>query len=306
MAAALRARGVQRLPQHTHADSARAASSKTAAPTCRLYVVSNLAARSSLAAAPRISSAASITLRRSSPRIARGPVDRSSLPSDRPCFRSKARQESRGTQDAGRARRSVMLSATSVSRLDARGSTIGREEHRCSPSLGKSARASDARGQHRRRHKRHAARCRRHCGGDCRSQCSACGGRSSGRAHMSRFGRVNEGCGRRSQIRTGSEGDWLGLAAVPRGEALRLAETVPDLTVLVVGKPSTAARQRRAAPAGAHRSTWSSEPRTICRPSAWWICSFRTATSIFRMRTGVANAEALASLDKRIRDSRPG
>ena len=30
----------------------------------------------------------------------------------------------------------------------------------------------------------------------------------------------------------------IGLAAVPRGEALRLAEAVPELSVLVVGKPS--------------------------------------------------------------------
>ena len=95
----------------------------------------------------------------------------------------------------------------------------------------------------------------------------------------------------------------IGLAALPRGEALRLAEAVPELAVLVVGKPVDAGDANDAPPppvllGGTLVIQTSNHLQTV------GVVDFFVRGNDFRFQdaTGVVNAEALASLDKRTRD----
>ena len=95
----------------------------------------------------------------------------------------------------------------------------------------------------------------------------------------------------------------VGLAAVPRGEALRLAEMVPDLTVLVVGKPLDSGEANDAPPPpvliGSTLVVGTSNHLQTVGVVDLFV---QDGDFHFQDATGVANAEALLSLDKRIRD----
>jgi hypothetical protein len=95
----------------------------------------------------------------------------------------------------------------------------------------------------------------------------------------------------------------VGLAALPRGEALRLAEAIPELAVLVVGKPVETGAANDAAPppvlvggvlviqAANHLQTVGVVDLVV-----------RGADFGFRDGSGVGNADRLISIDNRIRD----
>src|SRR5258706_7818149 len=92
----------------------------------------------------------------------------------------------------------------------------------------------------------------------------------------------------------------VGLAAVPRGEALRLAEMVPELSVLVVGKPSDGGEANDAPPSpvlvGDVLVIGTSNPlQTV------GVIDFFVHGSDFKFQdgTGVANVESLLSISKR-------
>jgi len=95
----------------------------------------------------------------------------------------------------------------------------------------------------------------------------------------------------------------IGLASVPRGEGLRLAEMVPDLSVLVLGKPADAGEANDAPPApvlvgGVLVIGSSNHLQTVA------VVDFFVQGKNFKFQdaTGVANAESLLSISKRIRD----
>jgi hypothetical protein len=95
----------------------------------------------------------------------------------------------------------------------------------------------------------------------------------------------------------------IGLAAVPRGEALRLAEAVPDLSVLVVGKPVDGGEANDAPPppvlvAGVLVIGTSNHLQTV------GVVDFFVHGRDFKFQdaTGVANAESVLSISKRMRD----
>jgi hypothetical protein len=95
----------------------------------------------------------------------------------------------------------------------------------------------------------------------------------------------------------------IGLAAVPRGEALRLAEAVPDLSVLVVGKPFDGGEANDAPPppvlvGGVLVIGTSNHLQTVGVVDLF----VHGRDFKFQDATGVANAEASLSLSKRIRD----
>jgi hypothetical protein len=95
----------------------------------------------------------------------------------------------------------------------------------------------------------------------------------------------------------------IGLASLPRGEALRLAEAVPELSMLVVGKPVDAGEANDAPP-----------PPVLVGPVLVVGTSnhLQTVSVVdlfvhggsyqFQDATGVSNAEAVLSISKRIRD----
>jgi hypothetical protein len=95
----------------------------------------------------------------------------------------------------------------------------------------------------------------------------------------------------------------IALAAVPRGEALRLAELVPDLAVLVVGKPLDAGEANDAPPppvlVGSTLVVGTSNHLQTVGVVDLFV---HDGDYHFRDATGVANAEAALSLDKRIHD----
>ncbi len=95
----------------------------------------------------------------------------------------------------------------------------------------------------------------------------------------------------------------VGLAAIPRGQALRLAEAVPDLSVLVVGKPSDAGEANDAPPPpvviGSVLVVGSSNHLQTVDVIDFFV---QDGDHKFQDGSGVANAEALASLARRIHD----
>ena len=95
----------------------------------------------------------------------------------------------------------------------------------------------------------------------------------------------------------------IGLAAVPRGEALRLAEMVPELSVLVVGKPSDGGEANDAPPSPVLVGDvlvigTSNHLQTV------GVIDFFVHGSDFKFQdgTGVANVESLLSISKRIHE----
>ncbi|HMI83772.1 MAG TPA: multiheme c-type cytochrome [Polyangiaceae bacterium] len=95
----------------------------------------------------------------------------------------------------------------------------------------------------------------------------------------------------------------IGLAALPRGEALRLAERAPELSALLVGKPvdSGEANDAPSAPVligNVLVVQTSNHLQTV------GVIDFFVQGDDYKFQdaTGMANAEALASLNKRIRD----
>jgi hypothetical protein len=96
---------------------------------------------------------------------------------------------------------------------------------------------------------------------------------------------------------------FVGLAALPRGEALRLAEAVPELAVLVVGKPSEAGDSNDAPPPPVLLgSTLVIQTSNHLQTVAAVDFFVQNGDLHFQDGTGVANAEALASLEKRMHD----
>jgi hypothetical protein len=95
----------------------------------------------------------------------------------------------------------------------------------------------------------------------------------------------------------------IGLAAVPRGEALRIAEMAPDLNILVVGKPVDGGEANDAPPPpvliGSTLVVGSSNHLQTVGVVDLFV---HDGDYHFQDATGVANAEALASIDKRIHD----
>jgi Cytochrome c554 and c-prime len=95
----------------------------------------------------------------------------------------------------------------------------------------------------------------------------------------------------------------VGLASVPRGEALRLAEAVPELSVLVVGKPVDGGEANDAPPPPVLVGSvlvigTSNHLQTV------GVVDFFVHGKDFKFQdaTGVANAESILSVSKRIRD----
>jgi hypothetical protein len=95
----------------------------------------------------------------------------------------------------------------------------------------------------------------------------------------------------------------VGLAAVPRGEALRLAEMAPDLTILVVGKPVDAGEANDAPPPPVLiGSTLVVETSNHLQTVGVVDLFVQDGDYHFQDATGIANAEAIASIDKRMHD----
>ena len=95
----------------------------------------------------------------------------------------------------------------------------------------------------------------------------------------------------------------VGMAALPRGEALRLAEQAPDLSALFVGKPVDAGEANDAPPAPVMIGNvlvvqTSNHLQTV------GVVDFFVQGNDYKFQdaTGMANAEALVALNKRIRD----
>jgi hypothetical protein len=106
-----------------------------------------------------------------------------------------------------------------------------------------------------------------------------------------------------AELRAQGANILVGLASVPRGEALRLAEAVPDLSVLVVGKPVDGGEANDAPPppvlvGGVLVIGTSNHLQTV------GVVDFFVHGRDFKFQdaTGVANAESILSLSKRIRD----
>jgi hypothetical protein len=95
----------------------------------------------------------------------------------------------------------------------------------------------------------------------------------------------------------------VGLAAMPRGEALRLAEAVPDLTVLVVGSraSSSDANDAPSAPLLLGR-TLVVEPSNHLQTVGVVDLFVRGESYAFQDGSGVNNQDELASVVKRIAD----
>ena len=95
----------------------------------------------------------------------------------------------------------------------------------------------------------------------------------------------------------------IGLAALPRGEALRLAESAPELSALFVGKPVDAG-EANDAPSVPVLVGNVLVVQTSNHLQTVGVVDFFVQGNDYRFQdaTGVANAEALLSLNKRIRD----
>lgn len=95
----------------------------------------------------------------------------------------------------------------------------------------------------------------------------------------------------------------IGLAALPRGEALRLAERTPDLAALIVGKPVDGGEANDAPPAPALIGNVL-VVQTSNHLQTLGVVDFFVQGDDYKFQdaTGMANAEALVSLNKRIRD----
>jgi hypothetical protein len=106
-----------------------------------------------------------------------------------------------------------------------------------------------------------------------------------------------------AELRAQGANILIGLASVPRGEALRLAEAVPDLSVLVVGKPVDGGEANDAPPppvlvGGVLVIGTSNHLQTV------GVVDFFVHGRDFKFQdaTGVANAENILSIAKRIRE----
>jgi hypothetical protein len=106
-----------------------------------------------------------------------------------------------------------------------------------------------------------------------------------------------------AELRAQGANILIGLASVPRGEALRLAEAVPELSVLVVGKPVDGGEANDAPPPPVLVGNVlvigsSNHLQTV------GVVDFFVHGRDFKFQdaTGVANAESILSLTKRIRD----
>jgi 2',3'-cyclic-nucleotide 2'-phosphodiesterase (5'-nucleotidase family) len=96
---------------------------------------------------------------------------------------------------------------------------------------------------------------------------------------------------------------FVGLAALPRGEALRVAEAVPDLTVLVTGKPVDAGEANDAAPpptmiGGTLVVGTSNHLQTVAVVDLF----VRGGDYKFKDGSGIANQDQLRSLTRRIEE----
>ena len=95
----------------------------------------------------------------------------------------------------------------------------------------------------------------------------------------------------------------IGMAALPRGEALRLAEQAPDLSALLIGKPVDAGEANDAPPAPVLIGNVLVVQTSNHLQTVGVIDFFVHGDDYkFQDATGMANAEALVSLNKRIRD----
>jgi Cytochrome c554 and c-prime len=285
----------------TQADSARAASSSNASPTIRLYVVSNLAGalepcgctKDQLGGIDHLAAfiAKDRAQAKSSLLVAVGPT----------MFLEPKLQESRGTQDRwkgeaiGAALGDIGLAAWTPGFNDWAGGVPLLAE------LGKSAQGPML-----------AANIE----GATKSTLREVGGVKVGIAGVSApawEGARPAGVVSRdpteslkeavADLRTKGAKVTVGLAAVPRGEALRLAEMVSDLTVLVVGKPLDGGEANDAPPppvlVGSTLVVGTSNHLQTVGVVDLFV---HDGDYHFQDATGVANAEALASIDKRIRD----
>jgi hypothetical protein len=106
-----------------------------------------------------------------------------------------------------------------------------------------------------------------------------------------------------AEARGGGAKIVIGLAALPRGEALRLAEQTPELSALIVGKPVDAGEANDAPPAPVLIGNvlvvqTSNHLQTV------GVVDFFVQGNDYKFQdaTGMANAEALVSLNQRIRD----
>jgi len=106
-----------------------------------------------------------------------------------------------------------------------------------------------------------------------------------------------------AEVRTQGAKLVIGLAALPRGEALRLAERVPELSALFLGKPvdSGEANDAPSAPVLVGNVL---VVQTSNHLQTVGVVDFFVQGNDYKFQdaTGVANAEALLSLNKRIRD----
>jgi hypothetical protein len=285
----------------THADSAKAASSAEASPTIRLYVVSNLAGalepcgctKDQLGGVDHL--AAFLTKDRSQAKssllVAVGPT----------MFLDPKLQESRGTQDRWKgeaisaALGDIGLAAWTPGLNDWAGG---------GPML--AALAKSAQGP----------MLAANIEGATKSTLRDVGGVKVGIAGVSAptsEGARPEGVQPRdpaaslkaavADLRSKGAKVTVGLAAVPRGEALRLAEVVPDLTVLVVGKPVDSGEANDAPPPPVLIGSTLVVGTSNHLQTVGVVDLFVQGGDYhFQDATGVANAEAIASIDKRVRD----
>jgi hypothetical protein len=95
----------------------------------------------------------------------------------------------------------------------------------------------------------------------------------------------------------------IALAALPRGEALRLAEKAPDLSALIVGKPADAG-EANDAPSAPVLIGNVLVVQTSNHLQTVGVLDFFVQGDDFKFQdaTGIANAEELVALQKRIRD----
>jgi hypothetical protein len=98
----------------------------------------------------------------------------------------------------------------------------------------------------------------------------------------------------------------VGLAALPRGEALRIADKLPELHVLVVGKPLEAGEANDAPKApvlvGSRLVVETANPRQTVGVVDLFVRSGGSGPIVFADAGGVARAEELLGLSSRIRE----
>ena len=109
--------------------------------------------------------------------------------------------------------------------------------------------------------------------------------------------------GAAAELRAQGANVLIGLASVPRGEALRLAEAVPDLAVLVVGKPVDGGEANDAPPPPVLVGKVLVIGTSNHLQTVGVVDLFVHGKSFqFQDATGVSNAESILSISKRIRD----